>query len=522
MELDLVDLSRWQFGITTVYHYLFVPLTMGLAPMVAIMQTTWHRTNDERWYRATRFFGNILLINFAMGIVTGIVQEFQFGLNWSEYSSFVGDVFGAPLAFEGLTAFFFESIFLGVWIFGWGRVPKWAHLASIWTVAVAVNISAYWIITANSFMQHPVGAVYNPETDRAELVDFWALLTNPTVLAAFPHAVFGSWMLAGTLVCGLAGWWMVKEQRAGDPEGNAATIWRSCTRFGAWTILVASVLIFATGDKLAKLMFTQQPMKMASAEALCRTEMDPHFSVLSISTLNDCESAVQLIGIPYVLPFLADGKFSGVTLQGVLDLQEQYEALYGPGNYTPNLFVTYWSFRMMIGFMVVSMIMAVVALWMTRGKRVPSAKWIMPACIVALPAPWLSNIAGWVFTEMGRQPWIVHPNPAYEGQNPEGMQDQIHMIVDFGVSDHQPWQVLLSMSLFTLIYGVGAVLWVWLITRYTKKGLDQPGLHHGDSERVAEITYGPDEDTTLEPLSFGATPTGTAGSTVVDTQGKER
>ena len=351
---------------------------------------------------------------------------------------------------------------------------------------------------------------------RDRLVDFWALLTNPTVLAAFPHAVFGSWMLAGTLVCGLAGWWMVKEQRAGDPEGNAATIWRSCTRFGAWTILVASVLIFATGDKLAKLMFTQQPMKMASAEALCRTEMDPHFSVLSISTLNDCESAVQLIGIPYVLPFLADGKFTGVTLQGVLDLQEQYEALYGPGNYTPNLFVTYWSFRMMIGFMAVSMVMAVIALWMTRGKRVPSAKWIMPACIIALPAPWLSNIAGWVFTEMGRQPWIVHPNPVYQGQNPEGMQDQIHMIVDFGVSDHQPWQVLLSMSLFTLIYGVGAVIWVWLIARYTKKGMNQPGLHHGDSERVAEITYGPEENTTLEPLSFGA------GSTVVEKQGKER
>lgn len=519
MGLDLVDLSRWQFGITTVYHYLFVPLTMGLMPMVAIMQTIWHRSGDERWYRATRFFGNILLINFAMGIVTGIVQEFQFGLNWSEYSSFVGDIFGAPLAFEGLTAFFFESIFLGVWIFGWGRIPRWAHLASIWTVAIAVNVSAYWIITANSFMQHPVGAVYNPETGRAELVDFVALLTNPTALAAFPHAVFGSWMLAGTLVCGLAGWWMVREARAGDVNGDAATIWRSCTRFGAWTILVASVLIAATGDILAKLMFTQQPMKMASAEALCHTEMDPHFSVLSFSTMNDCESAVQLIGVPFVLPFLAQGKFTGVELQGALDLQQQYEALYGPGNYTPNLFVTYWSFRAMIGFMAVSFIMCLLALWMTRKGRVPTAKRIQTACIVALPAPWLSNISGWVFTEMGRQPWIVHPNPEYQataGSDP-GMRDQIHMIVQDGVSNHQPWQVLLSLILFTLIYGIGAVIWVWLIQRYVKKGLDQPGLHAGDSENLAEIEYGPADDTRLEPLSFG---TGSAQATATET--KER
>ncbi|WP_033378029.1 cytochrome ubiquinol oxidase subunit I [Corynebacterium lubricantis] len=530
MELDLVDISRWQFGITTVYHYIFVPLTMGLAPMVAIMQTMWHRTNDEAWYRATRFFGNLFLINFAMGVVTGIVQEFQFGLNWSEYSSFVGDVFGAPLAFEGLAAFFFESIFLGVWIFGWGRVPKWAHLASIWTVAIAVNVSAYFIIVANSFMQHPVGAVYNPDNDRAELVDIWALLTNPTALQATPHAIFAAWMLAGTFVCGIAGWWMVKEKRKGDPEGTAHTIWRKLTRFGAWVILIATVGVSLTGDLLAKLMFQQQPMKMASAEALCHTEMDPYFSVLSVSTMNNCDTAVHLLDVPFVLSYLAEGKFTGVELQGALELNAQYQDLYGPGNYIPNLFVTYWSFRLMIGFMVVPIIMALVALWKTRKNRVPAARWIQIACLVALPAPWISNFSGWIFTEMGRQPWVVHPNPEFQGANSPGGEQNIHMIVDYGVSDHEPWQVLLSLSTFTLLYGVLAIVWFWLMRKYVRYGLDQPGIRKGDADHIAEVTYGPGDDSDLTPLTFsddspgaesGGSQSSQSGSTALKTEASD-
>ncbi|MCT1585420.1 cytochrome ubiquinol oxidase subunit I [Corynebacterium sanguinis] len=505
MELDLVDLSRWQFGITTVYHYIFVPLTIGLAPVVAIMQTLWQVTGKEPWYRATRFFGNLFLINFAMGVVTGLVQEFQFGMNWSEYASFVGDVFGAPLAFEGLAAFFFESVFLGVWIFGWGRVPRWAHLVSIWIVAVAVNVSAYFIIVANSFMQHPVGARYNPETDRAELIDFAALLTNPTAVQAVPHAIFAAWMLAGTFVCGIAGWWMVREARQGDPDNTAATIWRTCTRFGAWIILVSSIGVALTGDALAKLMFVQQPMKMASAEALCHTETDPYFSILSVSTMNNCETAIHLIGVPFVLPFLAEGRFSGVTLQGAMDLNTQYQELYGPGNYIPNLFVTYWSFRLMIGFMAVPAIMAVVALWKTRKKRVPSENWIQIACLAALPAPWISNFSGWIFTEMGRQPWVVHPNPSFQGVDGPNGEQNLHMIVDFGVSDHQPWQVLLSLGVFTALYGILAVIWFALMRRYTLYGLDQPGMSAGDAANPAAASYGPADDAELEPLSFGVT-----------------
>ncbi|MBD0854592.1 cytochrome ubiquinol oxidase subunit I [Corynebacterium striatum] len=513
--LDLVDISRWQFGITTVYHYIFVPLTLGLGPMVAIMQTVWHRTGNPEWFRATKFFGNLFLINFAMGVVTGIVQEFQFGMNWSEYSRFVGDVFGAPLAFEGLAAFFFESVFLGVWIFGWDRVPKWAHLAAIWTVAIAVNVSAYFIIVANSFMQHPVGAAFDEVKGRATLTDFWALLTNPTALQAFPHAVAGGWILGGTLVAGVAGWWMLREARAGDVHGHAAGIWRSLTRFGSWVILVGTAAVALTGDFLGKLMFVQQPMKMASAEALCETEMDPAFSILSFSSMNNCETAVHMLDVPYVLSFLAKGTFSGVELRGVNELQQTYEALYGPGNYTPNLFVTYWSFRLMIGFLAVPVILALVALWTTRSHRVPQAKWMSSAALLALPAPWLSNFSGWIFTEMGRQPWIVAPNPEAAGSA-----EKIHLIVDFGVSDHPEWVVWTSLIVFTLLYGILAVIWFWLMRRYAVMGLNQPGLRDGDEKDLAAALYGPGEDTELQPLSFSDSAAGAAAAGATNKKGK--
>src|ERR1700723_814948 len=202
--MSVVDISRWQFGITTVYHFIFVPLTIGLAPLIAVMQIVWTVTGNAAWYRLTKFFGKLFLINFAIGVATGIVQEFQFGMNWSQYSRFVGDVFGAPLAMEGLAAFFFESTFLGLWIFGWSRLPKLVHLACIWIVAVAVNVSAFFIIVANSFMQHPVGAHYNPATRRAELHSITKLFTNNTGLAAFGHTVTASLLTGGTFVAAVS------------------------------------------------------------------------------------------------------------------------------------------------------------------------------------------------------------------------------------------------------------------------------------------------------------------------------
>ncbi|MCV7366877.1 cytochrome ubiquinol oxidase subunit I [Mycolicibacterium duvalii] len=483
--MDALDVSRWQFGITTVYHFIFVPLTIGLAPLIAAMQTAWHVTGNTAWYRLTRFFGKLFLINFALGVATGIVQEFQFGMNWSEYSKFVGDIFGAPLAFEGLIAFFFESTFIGLWIFGWGRLPRAVHLACIWIVAVAVNASAYFIIAANSFMQHPVGARFNPETGRAELTDFVALLTNNTAIWAFLHAVAGAFLTAGAFVAGVSAWLMVRSHRRSD-AADARALYRPATILGSMVALVAAAGLFVTGDFQGKLMFVQQPMKMASAESLCHTETDPMFSILTVGTHNNCDSVTHLIEVPYVLPFLAESRFEGVTLEGVQDLQQQYQERFGPGDYRPNLFVTYWSFRAMIGLLLVPVAFALLSLWLTRRGRIPDQRWYGRFGLLTIPTPFLANSSGWVFTEMGRQPWVVVPNPTGD--------QLVRMTVQEGVSGHPAGLVLFSLVMFTLVYGMLAVVWFWLMRRYVVEG---PQEH--DTEPAPPK---PPSDDDVAPLSF--------------------
>ncbi|BBX16660.1 cytochrome ubiquinol oxidase subunit I [Mycolicibacterium duvalii] len=484
-RMDALDVSRWQFGITTVYHFIFVPLTIGLAPLIAAMQTAWHVTGNTAWYRLTRFFGKLFLINFALGVATGIVQEFQFGMNWSEYSKFVGDIFGAPLAFEGLIAFFFESTFIGLWIFGWGRLPRAVHLACIWIVAVAVNASAYFIIAANSFMQHPVGARFNPETGRAELTDFVALLTNNTAIWAFLHAVAGAFLTAGAFVAGVSAWLMVRSHRRSD-AADARALYRPATILGSMVALVAAAGLFVTGDFQGKLMFVQQPMKMASAESLCHTETDPMFSILTVGTHNNCDSVTHLIEVPYVLPFLAESRFEGVTLEGVQDLQQQYQERFGPGDYRPNLFVTYWSFRAMIGLLLVPVAFALLSLWLTRRGRIPDQRWYGRFGLLTIPTPFLANSSGWVFTEMGRQPWVVVPNPTGD--------QLVRMTVQEGVSGHPAGLVLFSLVMFTLVYGMLAVVWFWLMRRYVVEG---PQEH--DTEPAPPK---PPSDDDVAPLSF--------------------
>jgi len=484
--MDALDLARWQFGIVTIYHFLFVPLTIGLAPLIAVMQTLWFVTGKAEWYRLTRFFGKLFLINFAIGVATGIVQEFQFGMNWSEYSRFVGDIFGAPLAMEGLVAFFFESTFIGLWIFGWSRLPRALHLACIWVVAAAVNMSAFFIISANSFMQHPVGAHYNPQAGRAELHSIVELFTNNTAIWAFTHAVAGAFLTAGTFVACVSAWWMLRSHRAGSTGADAKNMYRPATILGCWVTLAAAVGLFFTGDMQGKLMFQQQPMKMASAESLCHTETDPNFSVLTVGTHNNCDSVTHLIEVPFVLPFLAEGKFTGVTLQGVQDLQEHAVQKFGPGDYRPNLFVTYWSFRAMIGFLAFPGFFALVALWLTRGGRVPDHRWLSMFALVTLPTPFLANSAGWVFTEMGRQPWVVVPNPTGD--------QLIRLTVQDGVSHHSAGMVWFSLITFTLTYAVLAVIWFYLLRRYVVAG---PQEH--DTEPAPPAPPGDDD---VAPLSF--------------------
>ncbi len=484
--MDTLDVSRWQFGITTVYHFIFVPLTIGLAPIVAGMHTAWVLTGNTAWYRLTKFFGKLFLINFAIGVATGIVQEFQFGMNWSEYSRFVGDIFGAPLAFEGLIAFFFESTFLGLWIFGWGRLPRLVHLACIWIVAVAVNASAYFIIAANSFMQHPVGATFNPETGRAELVDFGALLTNNTAIWSFLHAVGGSLLTAGAFVAGVSAWLMVRSRRTGAEPAEAQSMYRPAAIAGSLLALVASMGLLFTGDAQGKLMFVQQPMKMASAESLCHTKTDPNFSILTVGTHNNCDSVTHLIEVPFVLPYLAESRFGGVTLDGVTDLQQQYQQRFGPGDYRPNLFVTYWAFRAMIGLLLIPVAFAIVTLWLTRRGRVPDQRWLGWFGLITIPTPFLANSAGWVFTEMGRQPWVVAPNPTGD--------QLVRLTVQDGVSDHAAATVVFSLAMFALLYGALAVIWFWLLRRYVVEG---PREH--DSEPAPPT---PPHDDDVKPLSF--------------------
>ncbi|GIJ00501.1 cytochrome bd-I ubiquinol oxidase subunit 1 apoprotein [Sediminihabitans luteus] len=497
--MDALDLARWQFGITTVYHFIFVPLTIGLAPLVAIMQTAWVRTGNERWLRLTKFFGKLLLINFAIGVATGIVQEFQFGMNWSEYSRFVGDVFGAPLAMEALAAFFVESTFLGLWIFGWDKLSKKVHLACIWAVAVSVNLSAFFILAANSWMQHPVGTEYNAEKGRAELVDIWAVLTNNTLLAAFPHTVTAAYLTAGTFVTAICAWWMVRLVRTRRPENVelARDVYRPGLVLGVIAMLVAGIGVGISGDVQGKIMYQQQPGKMSSAESLCEGEEGAGFSLLTIGDLtNSCEGVSHELKIPYLASYLGTGHFTGPEsyLPGVNDVQEDFTERYGdvdangdPVEYTPNLFVAYWSFRLMIGLAVFSAALALTALWVTRKGRVTDARWFSRLALVAIPMPFLAASFGWIFTEMGRQPWVVAPNPT-------GI-DEIRLLTERGVSTAvSPGMVLASMILFTLLYAVLAVIWFRLMHRYAVEGV--PAVVHDESPEAR------DDDDADRPLSF--------------------
>jgi cytochrome d ubiquinol oxidase subunit I len=301
-----LDLARWQFAITTVYHFLFVPLTIGLSLLVAGMQTAWVRTGDERYLQMTKFWGKLLLINFAMGVVTGIVQEFQFGMNWSDYSRFVGDIFGAPLAIEGLLAFFLESTFLGLWIFGWDRLPKRVHLACIWLASIGTVLSAYFILAANSWMQHPVGSVVNEATGRAELKDFGAVLSNSTAVGAFLHTITACFVTGGVFVLAISAYHLARK----DPDSRDVEVFRPSIRIGLVTVLIASLGVIVTGDLQARLMTEQQPMKMAAAEALYDTTAPASFSVFTIGSL-DGSKELWSIRLPGVLSFMATGSFDG-------------------------------------------------------------------------------------------------------------------------------------------------------------------------------------------------------------------
>ncbi|CAN5617034.1 cytochrome ubiquinol oxidase subunit I [soil metagenome] len=457
--MDPLDLARWQFGIVTVYHFLFVPITIGLSALVAVCETQWVRTDHEHWLRLTKFFGKLFLINFAIGVATGIVQEFQFGMNWSDYSRFVGDIFGAPLAIEGLLAFFLESTFLGLWIFGWDRLPRKVHAACIWIVHVGTLMSAYFILAANSWMQHPVGYRYNPTTGRAELHDFAAVLFNKVQLVTFPHTVLAAYMTGAGFMLGVAVYLYTRRDTSADDR----TMYRKSLRLSAVVMLVAGLGVAASGDVSGKVMTEVQPMKMAAAEALYHTEKPASFSLFTIGSLDGSKEEFA-VKVPGMLSFLATGSTDG-TVQGIDELKAKYVATYGQdpgstyysaGGYVPVIPVTYWAFRLMIGLGVAGAALGALVLWVTRRGRVPAGRrrWVWLA--VAMPLlPVFANSFGWLFTEMGRQPWAVF-----------GLMTTASAVSP-GVGTGE---VLSSLVTLTLVYGVLAVVEISLILRTVRAG----------------------------------------------------
>ncbi|WP_228976273.1 cytochrome ubiquinol oxidase subunit I [Streptomyces sp. DH12] len=501
MDLALAPetLARWQFGITTVYHFLFVPLTISLAALTAGLQTAWVRTDKEKYLRATKFWGKLFLINIAMGVVTGIVQEFQFGMNWSDYSRFVGDVFGAPLAFEALIAFFFESTFIGLWIFGWDKLPKRIHLACIWMVSIGTILSAYFILAANSWMQHPVGYAIDKVSGRAELTDFWAVLSQNTTVTQVFHTMTAAFLTGGAFMVGIAAFHLARRKHV--------QVMKTSLRLGLVTVVVAGLLTAVSGDLLGKVMFKQQPMKMAAAEALWDGEGPAPFSLFAYGDVDEGHNKVA-IEVPGLLSFLANGDLTS-HVPGINDTNKAAQEKYGPGDYRPNIPVAYWSFRWMIGFGMASFGLGLLGLWLTRRKfllpaplrvgedevphlvlfrkplshKLTRLYWL--TALWTLGFPLIASSWGWIFTETGRQPWAVYG---------------VLRTSDAVSPGTSQVEVLISMTAFTLLYAVLAVVEVRLLVKYVKAGppelteadLNPPtriGGHDRDADRPMAFSY---------------------------------
>jgi cytochrome d ubiquinol oxidase subunit I len=443
--MDALALSRLQFATTTIYHFFFVPLTLGLSVLVAIMETIYVRTGDEVYKKMTKFWGKLFLINFAMGVVTGLVQEFQFGMNWSEYSRFVGDVFGAPLALDALLAFFLESTFLGIWIFGWDRLPKGVHAAAMWAVAVGSHVSAFWILVANSFMQEPVG--YALRNGRAEMVDFGALATNPHVWQQFPHVFFAGMSTAGFFVLGITAYHLIRKS-------SPHVVWRRSFLMAAIFALIGSVLVGVVGHSQGQHMFKTQPMKMAAAEALWETEQPADLSLFTISDETE-RKEIFAIKLPSMMSLLNCNNFT-CEIPGINDIQAEYEQIYGPGDYIPPVTLVFWAFRIMVGAGLLMIALAAAALFLGLKKWLDRYPWFFRLLAWSIPLPYLANTGGWLLAEVGRQPWIVFGLMRTE----EG----ISVITTGGM-------VVFSLVAFALLYGAAMVADIYLLVKYGRKGV---------------------------------------------------
>lgn len=441
MELIL---ARIQFASTTIFHFIFVPISIGLAFIIALMQTLYLVKKNDMYKKMAKFWGKLFLINFAVGVVTGIIQEFQFGMNWSDYSRFVGDVFGAPLAIEALLAFFMESTFIGLWIFGWDRLPKKIHLLSIWLVSIGTMLSALWIMAANSFMQNPVG--YTITNGRAEMNDFFAVITNEKLLVAFPHTIFASLATASFLVIGISAWNLLKKR---DVD-----FFKKSIHITLIIGLISSLGIAFSGHSQAKYLVTAQPMKMAAAEGLWEDSGDPAAWTLFANIDVEQKVSNTRIDIPYLLSYLSYGKFEG-KVEGMNTIQAKYEKLYGEGDYIPPVKTTFWSFRIMVAAGGLMILLALVGLIQYWRKKIDVSTKLLKWLIFAISLPFIANTSGWIMSEIGRQPWVVN-----------GL-----MLTTDGISPNvSAGSILFSLIAFSVIYTLLAIVMVYLFIRVIKKG----------------------------------------------------
>ena len=440
--MDALLFSRMQFGITTVYHFFFVQLTLGLSVLVALMETLYVSSGREIYKQMTKFWGKLFVINFAMGVVTGIVQEFQFGMNWSEYSRFVGDIFGAPLAIEALMAFFLESTFLGIWIFGWDKLSKGWHATAIWLVAIGSNISALWILIANSFMQQPVGYVIN--NGRAEMDSFSDLIFNPNVWVMFPHTITAGLTTGAFFILGISAYHLLRKN---NPE-----MFKRSFQIAAILGTFAIGLVILNGHSQTQHLVEIQPMKVAASEALWETESPASFSLLTIGNLSGTEEVFS-IRLPRMLCLLAYNQLD-CEIQGINDLQAQFEQAYGPGDYRPPVPVIYWSFRIMVGAGFILLGLALYALFLVMGDTLESHKKPLRLFTWAIALPYIANSAGWIMTELGRVPWVVYGLMKIE--------QGVSIVVSSG-------EALLTLIGFTLVYAALMVATIYLLVKFARQ-----------------------------------------------------
>ncbi len=440
------DLARWQFATTSIYHFFFVPVTIGLAFLVAILHTAWYRTDNPDYRRMTRFFGTLLLINVAIGVVTGLVQEFEFGMNWSTYSRFVGGVFGAPLAMEGILAFFLESTFLGLWLFGWNRLPKRVHLATIWAVSLGSMLSAMFILMANSWMQHPVGYKLD-KSGQAVLTNVWALFVNPTFVWGYAHVILAS-VVTGCLVMLAVSAWYLRRERHVESFHRTAKV--------ALIVLIPTIVIqMSVGNQLGVIEARYQPMKIAAAEAQWTSCQPCSFSLFQIGGGANDQTPSQILEIPHLLSVLATGTWNG-AVTGLHQLQAQDRARYGPGNYVPDVFIQYWSMRVMAYLASLILLLALWGGWLLYRGTLRTSRMFLWLSVWAVLTPFLMNSAGWLLTESGRQPWIV-----------QGLQKTVNASSP-SVSATEIW---ISLSIFVLSYIVLGAVDLLLMLRYSRRGL---------------------------------------------------